>query len=227
MMKRIFSAALLCAVALSLAAPAFSARMVTEPLIFRTHKVTAGTGETLKNDLGITWGTTCNACAVDSLVMNRLGSAAASWPLTQVDTTLAISTANWYIPPTSGAADSSFVARLTLYAGSAQHGTGDSVYIAIQVSPNGMNWNYVNPVKDVAGSNPITAASWAVTGFALLESGGDGGVYSLKIQKGGDLSGSLPDRLNWWQYPLVRFIVSGEHAATYISLAGSLTHMED
>lgn len=227
-MKRFIASALLATVALALLASVASAVHWAAPdqLVFRTHKVTAGTGETLK-DSYLTWGTSCLACAVDSLYFTRLNTAGTTHGVAQWDTTLAVNTAGWAIPQTSGVADSSVVAKLVVYAAGAAHGVSDSVHVGIQVSVDGVTWNYVNPIKDVAGANPITAVAAAVAGFGVPELGGDGDNYTLMFRAGGGLSGSLPDRYNFWSWPLIRFVISGDHTATVSMLSAKLFHLED
>jgi hypothetical protein len=222
-MKRLTAALLSLAAIVMLALPAQAVKLASEPLKFRTHKATAASGEILKDDF-LTWGTTCLACAVDSSTFFRLNTAGTTHGIAQWDTTVAISTEGWSIPQTSGVADSAVVARLIVYAGSADHGVSDSVYVGIQVSPDGRVWNYVNPIKDVIGTNPVTAVAAAVAGFGVTESGGDGDVYSLVFRKGGEVSGSLPDRYNFWQWPYLRFVISGDHTATVSALSAKIVY---
>lgn len=226
MMKRIFAAALFCVVALSLSVPALAAYLKHEPLKFRTHKATAATGEILVDDL--TGTTECKSCAIDSMAFRRLGATGTTLAAAQAETTTAISTAGWARPGAGAAAgDTMLVFRVTFtdgtpYVGSGTFANDDSLIVGVQVSANGRNWNYVNPVKDVAGANPITATSPAVAGFPVLESGGDGATFSLGFSAG--ICGlNLPDRYNCWQWPLMRFIVVNAHAATYQALTCTVT----
>jgi len=229
MRKRIFAVTLLGVAALFLASQAFAAHLVTEPLKWRTHKVTAATGETLKDEDNAV--TACAACVVDSMAFHRLGATGSTQAVAQAETTTAISTNGWAKPGDGNGIDSVMVFRVTFndgtpFTAAGTFGNDDSLIVGVQVSENGRNWNYVNPVKDVVGANPVTATAPAVAGFPLLESGGDGATFSLAFNSG--IGGAnLPDRYNCWQWPFIRFVAVNGHAATYQSLTCSVTHWID
>jgi hypothetical protein len=222
-MKRFTAALLALAAIVLLALPASASRLVSEQVGFRSHKATAATGEVLKDDV-LNFSTSCKACMIDSMVFWRLGATGTTLAVTQAETTVAVSTRGWSLGPNPGPNDS--MAFRVMFENAGSHGAGDSLIIAVQVSSNGSNWCYVNPILNVAGANPITATVPAAAGFVVLEAGGDGASYSIVFSNGVG-GGQLPDRFNCWQWPLLRFIVLNEHAATVHNLGCKVVHWVD
>lgn len=225
-MKRVLAGVFVLAAVAMLASPVWAVHLTSKQLMFRTHKATAGTGETLVSDYARTTG--CVACMVDSIEYNRLGATGATLAVAQACTTTAFSTAGLAMPPASGvgstSTDSSVVARVIFTDGGA-HGAGDSLLVAPQVSADGVHWSYVGMIAGQAGANPLTSNVPTDVSMVTLLAGGD---ISFTVGFVKTITGSrLPDRYNFWTYPLVRFVVLNEHAATVHNLTCKVVHWED
>jgi hypothetical protein len=215
-MKRLFAAAILCAVALGMSTSAFAYPVLKhEKVKFRSHRI-AGTS----TDYTLTRVDAVGSY-VDSMSFNRLGATGTTIAVAQAETTCAILTDGWAKPGIGTAVDSCWMFRVT-FADAGQHGAGDSILVATQVSPDGKTWAYVNQIAGAAGINPLTSNVVADQSAVLFKLGG-GIMFSMAGVAG--IGGiTYPDRYNCWQWPAIRFIVINEHAATVHNLNCTISH---
>jgi hypothetical protein len=190
-----------------------------EPVKWRTHKLTAASGEVLFTD------NLCNLCAVDSATTNRLGVASGSSPL---DTTTAISTLAWTVPHanTGLASDSAQVlAVLNVYDPSTLCVSGaDSIYIATQGSVDGNTWVTLRTFKNgtisaIASRLDQTNVTGAFQGLlsqngAALANGQPVWRYRFTFQLP-NAGQDAVDRYQLYHWPLIRFIVCFDKAYKY------------
>ena len=197
----------------SLTAPSW----VVEPLMFRT-----------------------NAAAnpapgyVDSVSFNRLNhvSSATVLSVACAETTTAISTNGWALPPSGGVLpDSVATCVLFLSDGGSSATLTDSVYVSVQVSADGSNWLYVNPVANVAGVNILTTTTTQVAGWPIPNAAGatttTPKVFMKKWVKAAAGGAQYPDMANFYMWPLIRFIVVNDvssGAAVRVNLKASVGH---
>ena len=225
-------AVLLCMAALLIVgaqAQAGALYSVTEPLYFRTHKATAGTGETLKYSPYLNLDAAC----VDSSIAMRVGAQAAV-----LCTTTVVNTRKFCVPQVSGAALDTMTNYLIIhiadaceYNNSAANcqASMDSIMVAAQGSINGVDWVTLGTFK--AGT-PASLTS------RLDQKNGTGTFFGLATQsstaypvwqhcyKMGILSANqTSDVFSIHRWPLLRFVVGFLDAGGY-KVRGSLTHYE-
>jgi hypothetical protein len=152
-MKRLLAVLAVLAMALipvaaqATSSPATWPHLKTDPLVFRVHKVTPGTGESQKSDF------LCTTCAVDSATTNRLGTQIAI-----LDTTDAANTESWRTQENQALSDTSGIyCQVTVWDPNSLCASGaDSLYCAAQVSADGLNWV---TVKTFTGGTASSIAS--------------------------------------------------------------------
>lgn len=205
-MKRIFlvAAALVLFASSAIAGPLVAPHKVSKSVWFRTH-IAAPTDaqKVLPNS-----GYDAMGFYVDSLSATK--AAAATF-----DTTAGISTDGWWVPPSTGLADSAYNAvTLLVYDLGGSGATADSMWIDAQVSADGKSWQ------------PVAACLGAPTHNAFLANTTVNGTVRLYLPIGGTASssnawmsnykrstqfvaGANPTVFNFTDWPLIRFILKG------------------
>jgi hypothetical protein len=161
---------------------------------------------------------------VDSIAFNRIGLGGATMPVANAETTTVVTTKGWWFPAnpsTVSPSDSSLTVMVTVSDAGATSASVDSVYLAVQVSPDGKNWLYVGQVVSQIGLNPITAASPAVSSFPLANAAGTTTatpkVFTFRFHAAAAGSSIIADKFSFWKYQAMRFILVNK-------TVGSLQH---
>lgn len=223
MKNRILLAALAAlTMATSAWAQASGAHFVFEDVKFRSHNASFANQPGAFLDDGFV--TTGSQNAFDSLYAAGIA---------KFDTTVSVSTSGWAIPPRTGSAiDSALVARLFIFDAGGSVGltsvtlgrtsaTAESIYIKTQVSPDNTNWF---DCAVIAGHAPVlnawtaqtTVNAAVVTFTSSTNTGLSGKMWSMpyftSVNGAGLRNGN--DIASIWQFPYVRWIISGTRATT-------------
>lgn len=206
-MKRISAALLAIAALVMLAAPAFAdVGWRTTELGWRFHRID-GTSAAYSFKRADVIGP-----YADSVAFNRVGSGGTTMSVANAETSTVISTEGWAYQNRSAVADSPVVARVFIYDAGSTAASVDSLYLAVQASPDGYHWVYMSQVVGVVGTNPVTNSTPAVSAIPLLNSAGTTTstpkVFTFAFNSYPLGSGSnFPDRSNITTWPYLRFIV--------------------
>jgi hypothetical protein len=220
-MKRLLAAALMCAVVLSIAVPVMAATFVTENLTFRTHKVTAATGEVLDGSDYL-----CNECFVDSIATGRVGAATIV-----LDTTVAVSTADWDRPLVSGAAldtmNTYCIVNVFDKDGASSQASMDSIYLAVQGSANGSTWVTLGTFKagtpaSLTSRVPQTYVAGTFFGLATQSSSAFP-AFQHQYKLGLLSANQTSDVFSIQRWPLLRWVVGFSEVGGY-KVRATVTH---
>jgi hypothetical protein len=158
----------------------------------------------------------------DSLEFHRVGSGGATMSVANAETSTVFSNiGNPPAPHSWGINDTTTIFRVIISDAGETATSVDSLLLAAQVSADGRNWVYVNPLLGVAGVNPITATSVRESGFQLLNTAGATTsvpkVFQWSVGKLTTGTGAMyPDRNNFITWPYIRFILMNKTVGAVI-----------